>query len=421
MVSCEGKLAMDARADDMLPVSPAPGAPQQATTFAILGAVSLSHFINDMIQSLVPSLYPILKTSFALDYGHIGLITFTFQCTASLLQPVVGLYTDKRALPFSLAVGMGFSLVGLLLLSMAPAYGIILLAAALIGLGSAVFHPESSRIARMASGGRYGMAQSVFQVGGNAGQALGPLLAAFFVVPHGQYSVAYFAIVALIGIIILSYVGRWYKNQLEHMRKKPPLTLAQVEQALSRRRVVMSIGILVALVFSKQFYMASFHTFYAFYLIDKFGLSIGEAQIYLFIFLGAFAVGVLVGGPAGDRIGRKYVIWGSVLGVLPFTLALPHVDLFWTVTLSIIIGFVLASAMSAIIVYAQELMPGRVGLVAGLFFGLAFGMGGLGAALLGQLADMTSIATVYHVCAWLPVIGLITWFLPTMTRSGKSN
>lgn len=387
---------------------------REKTAYLILGAISLSHFINDMIQSLMPSLYPLLKENLNLDYTRIGLITLTFQCTASLLQPLVGLITDKKPMSFSLAAGMGLSLAGLLLLSVAPAYGLVLLAAALIGFGSSIFHPESSRIARMASGGRFGMAQSVFQVGGNAGHAIGPLLAAFFIVPHGQHSVAWFALIALTGIFILGYVGKWYREKLEHLRKKPPLTLREVEQALSRRRVAFSIFILVMLVFSKQFYMASFHTFYAFYLMDKFGLTIGQAQICLFVFLGAFAAGVMLGGPLGDRFGRKYVIWGSVLGTLPFTLALPYANLPFTIVLSILIGAILASAMSSIIVYAQELIPGRIGLVAGLFFGFAFGLGGLGAALLGVLADMTSISFVYAVCAWLPAIGIITWFLPDM-------
>ncbi len=392
---------------------------RQKATLGILLAISASHFINDMVQSLLPSLYPLLKENLDLNFTQIGLITLTFQCTASLLQPVVGLVTDKKPMPYSLAIGMGLSLMGLILLSVAPVYGVVLLAAALVGLGSSIFHPESSRIARMASGGRYGFAQSVFQVGGNAGHAIGPLLAAFFIVPHGQSSVAWFAIAAFVGIVVLANVGRWYKEKLMSARKKPPLTLQEMERALSRRRVAWSIFILVMLVFSKQFYMASFHTFYAFYLMDKFALTIGQAQICLFIFLASFAAGVLMGGSLGDRFGRKYVIWGSVLGTLPFTVALPYANLPMTIALSVMVGIILASAMSSIIVYAQELMPGRVGLVAGLFFGLSFGMGGLGAALLGVLADMTSITFVYAVCAWLPAIGIITWLLPNDAVGAK--
>ncbi|WP_156467493.1 MFS transporter [Methylobacterium sp. Leaf102] len=384
--------------------------------FAVLGALSLSHLLNDLVQSLLPAIYPLLKTQFRLDFGQIGLITFVFQVTASVLQPVVGIYTDRRPLPFSLAFGMGSSLVGLLLLSVAWAYGLLLLAAGLVGFGSAVFHPEATRVARLASGGRYGLAQSVFQVGGNAGTALGPLLAAFVVVPHGQGSVAWFSLVALAGICVLALVGQWYAGRLRAVPR--PATRAGVSAAtvLSRRRVGLTIAILLTLIFSKYFYLASFSSYYTFYLIQRFGVSVAQSQIYLFVFLGAVAAGTILGGPIGDRFGRKPVIWGSILGVLPFTLALPHADLVWTVVLTVPIGMILASAMPAILVYAQELLPGRIGLVGGLFFGFAFGMGGLGAAVLGEVADHAGITAVYALCAYLPLIGLVAVFLPRLAR-----
>lgn len=382
--------------------------------FVVLGALGLSHGLNDLIQSLLPAIYPLLKTQFRLDFGQIGLITLVFQVTACVFQPLVGFCTDRRPMPFSLALGMASSLIGLLLLSLAWAYGVLLVAAGLVGFGSAVFHPEASRVARAASGGRYGLAQSVFQVGGNAGAALGPLLAAFLVVPHGQSSVAWFSPAALLGIGVLSAVGRWYRNRL---RTDPrPKGTSRTALPLSRRQVVLTIGLLLTLIFSKYFYMASFSSYYTFYLIDRFGVSVAQSQIYLFVFLGAAAAGTILGGPIGDRFGRKPVIWGSILGVLPFTLALPHADLFWTVTLTIPIGLVLSSAMPAILVYAQELLPGRIGLVGGLFFGFAFGMGGLGAAILGEVADRTSIATVYALCAYLPLIGLAAAFLPRLRQ-----
>jgi FSR family fosmidomycin resistance protein-like MFS transporter len=388
----------------------------EATTFVVLVALSASHLMNDMMQSLLPAIYPLLKTKFALTFAQIGLITFTFQFTASLLQPVVGVYTDRRPMPFSLAAGMGFTLIGLLLLSTAWSFAILLLAAGLIGLGSSVFHPESSRVARMASGGRHGMAQSLFQVGGNAGSAVGPLLAAFVVVPHGQGSVAWFSLVALLAMVVLLNVGRWYRAARLRLAARPRGAV-QVVSGLSRRRVTVSILILLALIFSKYFYLASLNTYYTFYLIHKFGVSVQTAQVLLFVFLGAVAAGTFAGGPIGDRIGRKYVIWGSILGVLPFTLMLPHANLAWTIVLSVVIGLILASAFSAILVYAQELVPGKVGTVSGMFFGFAFGMGGLGAALLGVLADHTSIDFVYGVCAFLPLIGLLTVFLPNVERA----
>ena len=386
----------------------------EKTAFNVLAAISFCHLLNDMIQSLLPALYPILKSSFQLDFSQIGLITLTNQVTASLLQPVIGYYTDRNPKPYSLCFGMGFTLCGLLLLSVAPAFAVLLLAAALIGLGSAVFHPESSRVARIASGGQHGLAQSLFQVGGNAGSALGPLLAAFVVLPRGQGSVAYFSGAALLGMVILARIGDWYKRRAT-ARGRSMLGRAH-RHNLSPRKVALSVAILLALIFSKYFYLASLTSYYTFYLISRFGVSVQNAQILLFVFLGEFAAGTIIGGPVGDRIGRKYVIWCSILGVLPFSLLLPYASLFWTVILSVVIGIVLASAFSAILVYAQELMPGNVGMISGLFFGFAFGMGGLGAAVLGRLADFTSIEYVYQVCSFLPLIGLLTAFLPDMKR-----
>jgi FSR family fosmidomycin resistance protein-like MFS transporter len=383
------------------------------TVFPILFAISFSHLLNDTIQSLFPAIYPFLKDHFALSYTQIGLITFTFQVTASLLQPIVGSVTDRRPQPFSLATGMGASLVGLLMLSVASSYPELLLSAALVGLGSAVFHPESSRVARMASGGRYGLAQSTFQVGGNAGAALGPLAAAFIVVPGGQHAVAWFSLVALVAIIVLSRVGVWYREQIRvnFARGK---TKVMAPHGLSSRRVSASIAILLVLTFSKFFYMASMTSYYTFFLIQKFGVSVPASQVHLFIFLAAVAAGTFFGGPFGDRFGRKLVIWVSILGVLPFTLLLPYANLFWTGALSVAIGVILASAFATIVVFAQELLPGRVGMIAGVFFGVAFGMGGIGAAVLGFLADHTSIEFVFRLCAFLPAIGLLTVFLPNL-------
>ena len=378
----------------------------------VLFALSFCHLLNDMMQSLLPAIYPLLKANFSLSFGQIGIITFVYQVTASLLQPLVGYVTDKRAQPYSLSMGMGFTLCGLALLSVATSFGMILTAAMLIGAGSSIFHPESSRIARMASGGRHGFAQSVFQVGGNLGSSMGPLLAAFVVVGRGQGSIAWFSIAAALGIVLLWNVGRWYKDRLVTMARKPA-TLVQ-DHNLSRRQVGTTIAILMALVFSKFFYLASLTSYYTFYLIDKFDTSIQTAQILLFVFLAAVAAGTIIGGPLGDRFGRKYVIWGSILGVLPFTLVLPHVNFMWTVILTVPIGVILASAFPAIIVYAQELLPGRIGMVAGLFFGFAFGMGGLGAAILGELADWTNIRFVYNICAFLPMIGLLAIWLPNL-------
>ena len=387
----------------------------ERTRFKVLGAICFSHFLNDLIQSLILAIYPLLKSEFALSFAQIGLITLTYQITASLLQPVVGLYTDRHPQPRSLSIGMGFTLAGLVLLAFAPSYGVLLVAAALVGTGSAVFHPESSRVARMASGGRHGLAQSIFQVGGNAGSAAGPLLAAWIVIPHGQRSVAWFALAALLAIIVLWQVGSWYRRrQVDPASKARASSVAHV--LLPRRRVASAIAVLLVLIFSKYFYLASFTSYYTFYLIDRFHLSVQAAQFHLFAFLFAVAAGTIIGGPVGDRIGRKRVIWASIAGVAPFTLVLPYVDLAWTTVLSLIIGFIIASAFSAILVFAQELMPGKVGTVSGLFFGFAFGMGGIGAALLGQLADARGIEYVYRVCAFLPLLGLCTAFLPNLEK-----
>ncbi len=367
------------------------------TVFRVLVAISFCHLLNDMLQSVIPAVYPILKNSYRLDFGQVGLITLTSQLTASLLQPLVGLYTDRRPTPYSLAVGMTFTMIGLILLSIAPTFVAILVAVALVGMGSSVFHPESSRVARMASGGQHGLAQSVFQVGGNAGSSLGPLLAAFIVLPFGQRSIAWFSLAALVAIVVLTRVGAWYKARSSAHQK----SRASQEQhsRLPSRKIALAMTVLIALVFSKYFYLSSLVSYYTFYLISKFHISVRSAQIHLFIFLGAVAIGTIVGGPIGDRFGRKYVIWCSILGVLPFTLLLPYSSLFWTSVLTVIIGLVLASAFSAILVYAQDLVPGRVGTISGLFFGLAFGMGGIGAALMGKLADATSIEFVYRVCS----------------------
>jgi len=392
---------------------PAPAA-SSTTAFKVLGAISVAHMMNDMIQSILLAIYPMLKDSFSLSFAQIGLITLTYQIAASLLQPCIGLYTDKRPTKYSLPVGMGFTLVGLLLLAFASSLPYLLVAAALVGTGSSVFHPESSRVARMASGGRHGLAQSLFQVGGNVGSALGPLLAALFIIPHGQTSVAWFSLAALFGIIVLIGIGRWYGANRALLKPKP--RAAGDAEPLGRRKVLWALGILGVLIFSKYFYLASLNSYFTFYLMDRFDLSVRSAQLYLFLFLAAVAFGTVAGGPVGDRIGRKIVIWVSILGVAPFTLMLPHANLFWTGVLVVVIGVVLASAFSAIVVYAQELVPGKVGMIAGLFFGFAFGMGGLGAAALGKLADVTSIAFVYQVCAYLPLLGIVAFLLPDIER-----
>ena len=379
------------------------------TSFTVLSAIGICHLLNDMMQSLLPAIYPTLKDQFQLSFAQIGMITLAFQCTASLLQPMVGYFADIRPMPYSLAIGMVSTLIGLLVLAIAPSYAVILVAAVMVGLGSAVFHPEASRVARMASGGRYGLAQSVFQVGGNTGQAISPLIAALLVATYGQRSIVWYAGFALLAFFILLLVGKWYKEHgLTRIRSQKHIKHPE----LTRGKVIQALAILLALVFSKFIYLACIGSYYTFYLIDKFGVSVQSAQVHLFFFLGAIAAGTLLGGILGDRIGRKYVIWFSILGMLPFTLMLPYADLFWIGVLAVIIGVILASAFPAIVVYAQELLPGRVGMIAGLFFGLSFGLSGIGAAVLGALADVTSIDYVFRLCALLPAIGLLTVFLP---------
>ena len=390
-----------------------PASTYSRTAFSVLGALSVCHLLNDMVQSLLPAIYPILKTALQLDFRHIGMITLVNQVTASLLQPAVGFYTDRRPRPQSLAAGMTFTLCGLVLLASAGGFKTVLAAAALIGVGSSIFHPESSRIARLASGGQHGLAQSLFQVGGNAGSALGPLLAAFVVLPRGQRSLAWFAAAPILAITLLWRVGGWYRGRVRRGVAGPGAGHAP-HHGLTRPQVARALALLLVLVFSKYIYLACLSTYYTFYLIETFQVSVRSAQLHLFVFLGAVAAGTMLGGPVGDRIGRKYVIWGSILGVLPFTLALPYANLAVAGALSAIIGLILASAFSAIIVYAQELVPGKVGTIAGLFFGLAFGIGGLGAAALGVLADVTSLMFVFKVCAWLPALGLLTAFLPDL-------
>jgi len=384
------------------------------TAMAVILAISFSHMINDIMQSLLAAIYPMLKDGYHLDFWQIGLLTLTFQVTASLFQPLVGIYTDKRPMPYSLPFGMGSTLLGLITLAYAGTYSLLLVGAALIGFGSAVFHPEASRVARMASGGRFGLAQSLFQVGGNFGQSIGPLLAAFIVVPGGQRSVAWFSLAALVGIAVLWQISNWYSRNRVAVVKKVGASVA----AISRSRLVVALLVLVALTFSKNVYMASISSYYTFYVIEKFGVSVQDSQLLLFLFLFAAALGTVIGGPIGDRFGAKFVMWFSILGALPFTLALPYVDsLFWTGALSFLIGVIMASAFPAIVVFAQELLPGRVGMVAGIFFGFAFGIGGIAAAVLGVLADTHGIDFVYQICSYLPLIGLLTIFLPKMTRA----
>ncbi len=390
-----------------------PGSP----ILPVLGAISVCHFLNDMVQCVVPAIYPFLKSSFNLTFGQLGLLTLTAQMTASLLQPLVGLAADRRPMPYSLTVGMGCTLVGLLMMSRATTYVALLLAVAMLGVGSSVFHPESSRVARRASGGYFGFAQSVFQVGGNAGQALGPVLAAFFVLPRGQSSLAWFSLVALLAMVVLAGIGAWYKrSSVQPLARRP-----HYASGVSTPRVGRTIAVLLALIFSKYVYLGSLTSYYTLYLISTFHVSVQNAEMHLFVFLGAAAIGTLAGGPIGDRIGRKYVIWCSIVGVLPFTLLLPHAPLFWTGPLTVVIGLILASAFPAIIVYAQELIPGKVGMMAGLFFGFAFGIAGVGAAVLGRLADATSIGFVYHICAFLPAIGLLAGWLPDLEAVRRKN
>jgi FSR family fosmidomycin resistance protein-like MFS transporter len=387
----------------------------QRATLPILVALSFSHLLNDMMQSLVPAIYPIIKDAYHLDFGQIGLITFTFQLTASLFQPLVGAYTDRNPQPYSLVAGMGMTLLGLIVLANASSYGMLILAAALVGTGSSIFHPESTRMARLASGGRHGFAQSLFQVGGQSGSAVGPLLAAFIVVPHGQGSVAWFSVAALLAMIVLFHVGHWYRR-LSPPRPRgsgaaTPSTTGQI-----RPKVAFAVAILILLMFSKSAYSASFSSYYTFYLIGQFNVSVQGSQLMLFLFLVSSAAGSLIGGHLGDIFGRRKIIWFSILGALPFTVALPYVNLLWTGIFTVIIAMIMASAFPAILVYAMELLPGKIGMIAGMFYGLSFGLGGLSAALLGELADITSITTVYHLCAFLPLLGLLTWFLPDIRR-----
>jgi FSR family fosmidomycin resistance protein-like MFS transporter len=391
------------------------GRPSSAdsTVFAVIVAVSLCHFINDVMQSLLAAIYPLLKDNYHLDFWQIGVLTLAFQGTASLLQPLIGMYTDKRPLPYSLPVGMGSSLVGLIVLAYAHTYPVLIAGAMLIGLGSAIFHPESSRVARLASGGRFGLAQSLFQLGGNFGQAIGPLLAAFIVMPFGQGSISWFAVGSLVGIVVLWQVGGWYAAHLrDRSARKMP---ASMFPALPRAKVVTALVVLMILTFSKNIYVAALSSYYTFYAIDNFGVSVQGSQLMLFAFLAASAAGLVLGGLIGDRFGAKTVIWFSILGALPFTLALPYADLFWINVLAVLIGLILSSAFSAIVVFAQELVPGRVGLIAGIFFGLAFGFGGIGAAALGVLADYKGIEYVFWLCSFLPLLGLLTIFLPNMS------
>lgn len=383
------------------------------TTLSIIIAVSVCHLINDVMQSLLSAIYPILKDNYGLDYVQIGLLTLTFQCVASLLQPVIGIYTDKRPLPYSLPVGMASSMVGLVILGFAQTYWLLIVGSAFVGLGSAIFHPESSRVARLASGGRHGLAQSLFQVGGNAGSAIGPLLAAFVVLRQGQWSISLFAIGSLVGMFILWRVGGWYAEHRRINAGKAPASTALI---FDKRTTLIALAVLTVLTLTKNAYMASLSSYYTFFLIDKFNVGVQDAQLLLFVYLGASALGVFLGGPIGDRFGAKFVIWFSILGVLPFTLLLPYADLTWTVILTIIVGLIFSSAFSAIVVFAQELMPGRVGMIAGIFFGFAFGAGGIAAAALGALADVTSIEHVFWLCSFMPLAGLLTIFLPDMGK-----
>ncbi|ESY22053.1 MULTISPECIES: MFS transporter [unclassified Mesorhizobium] len=407
--------------DTATSIAPQPSASlpsAQATAFTVILAVSFCHGINDIMQSLLPAIYPLLKENYGLDFWQIGLLTFTFQVTASLLQPVIGMITDKRPMPYSLPYGMASSLIGLIVLAYAGHYALLLVGASLIGIGSAIFHPESSRIARFASGGRFGLAQSLFQVGGNFGQSMGPLLAAFIVVPFGQTSISWFAVGSLIGIIVLSRVGGWYSRMRAAQGNRKA---ASFVSPFPRKKVMGALAVLTLLVLTKNAYIASLSSYYTFYSIHKFGVSVQMSQVMLFLFLGASALGILLGGPFGDRYGQKAMIWFSIVGVLPFTLALPYANFEWTMVLTVLIGLILSSAFSNIVVFAQELVPGRVGTIAGIFFGFAFGMGGIAAAVLGVVADMKGIDFVFQICSYLPLLGLLTVFLPNMKEARKAQ
>ncbi|MBU3026383.1 MFS transporter [Zobellia galactanivorans] len=393
----------------------------QKPVYSVLFTISFTHLLNDMMQSVIPAIYPLMKENFGFSFTQIGMITFTFQLTASLLQPFVGFYTDRRPRPFSLARGMGFTLLGLVALSLASSFYLILLSVSLIGIGSSVFHPESSRVAYLASGGKKGLAQSIFQLGGNAGGAIGPLLAALIVMPYGQFYINWFTLVAILAILVLVKIGKWYQQHLDIRKAGSNIISIKDIPLISKKKKIISLSILLALMFSKFFYMASVTSYFTFFLINKFNVSMQQSQLYLFAFLAAVAAGTLIGGPLGDRFGRKSIIWVSILGVAPFTLLLPYVGLLWTIILAVIIGVVISSAFSAILVYATDIVPGKVGLVAGLFFGLAFGMGGVGSALLGWLADKTSIEYIFKICAFLPLIGILTGFLPNLKFESKKG
>jgi FSR family fosmidomycin resistance protein-like MFS transporter len=392
----------------------------QKTLYSVLFSIAFAHLINDLMQSVIPAAYPILKENFSLNFTQIGLITFVYQLTASLLQPFIGFYTDKKPKPYSLAIGMVFTISGLALLSIATQFWMILVAVSLVGIGSSIFHPEASRVAFLGSGGKRGLAQSIFQLGGNTGSAIGPLLVAIIVAPYGQSSIIWFVLVGIVGIFVLTKIAVWYQNHL-NLRAAKKITSEEETVPFSKRKIKIALGVLLLLIFSKFFYMSSMSSYFTFYLMHKFGLSIQESQFHLFLFLAAVAAGTLIGGPLGDRFGRKYIIWISILGAAPFTLVLPYANLFWTGILSVVIGIIIASAFSAILVFAQELMPGKVGMISGLFFGFAFGMGGLGSALLGYLADQTSIEYVYKISSYLPLIGIFTYFLPNIKKKVTSS
>lgn len=391
----------------------------QKTVFTVLFTISLSHLLNDMMQSVIPSIYPIVKDKYNFTFTQIGFITLAFQLTASILQPFVGAYTDKKSKPFSLTLAMVFTLAGIVALSFASGFPSFLIAVTLIGLGSSVFHPEASRVAYLASGGKKGLAQSIFQLGGNAGTAIGPLLAAIIVLPHGQLAIIWFSLAAIVGIIILFAIGKWYQEHLQFRKSNPAHVLTEIAPGVSKNKVIVSIGILLLLIFSKYVYLASMTNYFTFYLIEKFNVTVGESQYYLFAFLAAAAVGTIIGGPIGDRFGRKYVIWFSILGAAPFTLLIPHVNLFWTIALAVLVGVIIASAFSAILVFATDLVPGKIGMIAGLFFGFMFGVAGIGSAILGWIADKTGIEYVFQLCAYLPLIGIITVFLPNVRHRSK--